>query len=489
MQTLRDQRGVAMTTVLLVGAALTALTSVAAFTTVQELRAGSDDRKASEALSIAEAGVDRMLEYIRSGTIGWGHLRLAGCDADHPVLKLPSEQGWLDPAGVRYFQVELKVWSITPGVDPCVGRSTDLRSNQTLYFAITSTGFHPAATRVIRQLITIGPLNLPIGIYAERAAANGSVNMRRISLITPGNVTGRQFIAFTGNDPYYTKGKFWPGISTTGNDAAQAVPAGVHAVGSIYLKNENQANAVEHTLGAPLNCTANNGGGGTTGQSQWDQSGGGGDISATTPSCGGQSTAPPPRSLFTQADLAAVTPNPSLSDQDYLTLKQSAKRDGIYCFFPTGGGEQCTVLGASFTLSGTIQQTQVDQVIARNRTFVAYFDYQDPTKALSGNQVHWKANVSPCDERPAYHTSVVAIVRNGSMQVEAATTPQFTNGTFILPEGRFRSSGTQTINGTIIAKEFENTGNGTFSMNECWVNNMPGPFLNITPGQWMEVDR
>lgn len=487
MQAFRDQRGVAMTTVLLVGAALSAVTSVAAFTTVQELRAGADDRKASEALSIAEAGVDRMLEYIRSGTVGWGHIRLAGCDADHPVLKLPSVQGWLDPAGVRRFDVELRVWDITPGVDPCVGRSTDLRSNQTLYFAITSTGYHPAATRVIRQLITIKPLNLPIGIYAEKASSRGTPNMRNISLITPGNVTGRESIGFVGDDPYYTKGHFWPGISTTGSTPTQPVPAGVHAVGTIYLKNENQANVVEHPPGAPLNCTANRSG--TTGQSQWDQSGGGGDISTSTP-CGGQSpVAPPPRSLFTQADLAAVTPNPSLSDQDYLTLKQSAKRDGIYCFFPTAGGQQCTLLGASYTFGGTVTQTDVDRVIAKKRTFIAYFDYEDPSKALSANEVHWKANVSPCDNRPAYHTSVIAIVRNGSMQVEAAAAPNFINGAFILPEGRFRSSGNQTINGTIIAKEFDNTGNGTFSMDECWVNNMPGPFLDITPAQWMEVDR
>jgi hypothetical protein len=479
-----------MTTVLLVGAALTAVTSVATFTTVQELRAGVSDRKASEALSIAEAGVDRMLEYIRSGLIGWGQIRLAGCDADHPVLRLPSGQGWLDSAGVRRFEVELRAWNITPGVDPCVGRSTDLRSNQTLYFAINSTGFHPTAARVIRQLITIRPLNLPVGIYAERAYAQGSVNMRRISMITPGDVTGREFIAFAGDDPYYKKGDFWPGISTSGNSPTQPVPAAIHAVGSIYLKNDNQANAVEHFPGGPLNCLANNRGGGTTGQSQWDQSGGGGAISATTPACPGQSVAPPPTSLFTREDLAAVTPTPSLSDQDYLTLKQSAKRDGIYCFFPTSGGSQCTKLGLGYSFGGTVQQAEVDQVIARNRTFVAYFDYEDPSKALSANQVHWKANVSPCDNRPAFHTSVIAIVRNGGIQVEAApSAPKVTNGTFILPEGRFRSSGTQTINGTIIAKEFENTGNGTFSMDECWVNNMPGPFLGITPAQWMEIDR
>ncbi len=488
MRRFSDQRGVAMTTVLFVGAALTAISSVAAFTTVQELRAGVDDRKASQALSIAEAGIDRMLEYIRSGTIGWGHIRLAGCDADHPALRLPAQQSWLDATGRRRFEVELRVWNLTAGVDPCVGRPTDIRSDETLYFAITSTGFHPAATRVIRQLITIKPLNLPIGIYADRATASGTANMSNISLITPGNVTGREFLGFRGDDPYYTKGHFWPGISTTGNTGSQPIPAAVHAVGSIYLKNVENANGVEHSQGAPLNCTANDKGG-VAGQSQWDQSGGGGDIPSAAAACPGQSTAPPPTSLFTLDDLTAVTPTPSLSDQDYLTLKQSAKRDGIYCFFPTGGGPQCTLLGGVYTFGGTVQQADVDLVVARNRTFVAYFDYEDPTEALDANDVHWKANVEPCSDTPALNTSVVLIVRNGSLTVEAAPEPRFTNGVFILPEGRFRSAGNQTINGTIIAKEFDNRGTGTFSLNECWLNNMPGPFLDITPAQWMEVDR
>src|SRR5918997_4715156 len=86
---IRDDAGVAMTTVLLMGAALTALTSTAVFVTVQDFRAGTDDRKAAEALAYAEAGVDRMVQYLRSASnLTYATLIRKGC-AD-PALTLPQ---------------------------------------------------------------------------------------------------------------------------------------------------------------------------------------------------------------------------------------------------------------------------------------------------------------------------------------------------------------------------------------------------------------
>src|SRR5687768_361922 len=93
---LRNQRGVAMVTVLLVAAVLTVVSSTAAFVTIEEFSATNDDLKAARALSYAEAGIDRALYALRSGIWEWDEMVMAGCsgfdvldkdyDADSGVL-------------------------------------------------------------------------------------------------------------------------------------------------------------------------------------------------------------------------------------------------------------------------------------------------------------------------------------------------------------------------------------------------------------------
>ena len=56
-----------MVTVILIGAALTSVTTIAAYSTIKDFQSGTDDRKAAEALSYAEAGVDRFVQYLRDG--------------------------------------------------------------------------------------------------------------------------------------------------------------------------------------------------------------------------------------------------------------------------------------------------------------------------------------------------------------------------------------------------------------------------------------
>ena len=63
------------------------------------------------------------------------------------------------------------------------------------------------------------------------------------------------------------------------------------------------------------------------------------------------------------------------------------------------------------------------------------------------------------------------------------------NGVLLLPEGNIDSQGSFDFIGTIIAKSVAMNGGGTFSLNQCWLDNMPGPFLDVTPTAWSEVDR
>ena len=476
LERLRNQRGVAMITVLFVGATLTVVGSSAAFITIHELRAGTDDRKAAEALSYAEAGVDRLLQELRRGSITWGLIREAGCQ--YPPLQLPQSTlgngtyaaslTVYDPTAAPQSRVPASPWSsANDAVAPCAGRTGTARDKA--YFAITVIGTHPNAKRVVRQVVQIGSLNLPVGIYADSVSANGNPDLNGIRLITPGDVIGREKLGFSGVDPYYKLSDFWPGMSST-----TAVPTSVHALGTVYYKKAGTRS--EHPPN--MNCDANDGRG-TIGQSMWDQSGRGGVINGNKCSTWtGTPAGPPTTSLFTPDDLKRIAPRTSLSDQDYLTLKDAAQSSGIYCYFPTSGGSQCTKKGAAVGGYGDAAG------LANN--FVAYFEYQDASKAMTSNQIHWGITWWGCNADPTLSKSAVIVVRQGSIFINANT---MVNGAMFVPEGTFNDKGGHTFNGTILAKRFDSTGNPKKQLDSCWVNNMPGPFLDVVPSKWSELDR
>lgn len=498
LRRVRGEAGVALVTVMLVGAALTALSSMAAFVAVRELKSGRDDRKGVQALAYAEAGIDRIMGELKRGLIDWADIRESGCARAPLRVQGNIGNGGSYVAELSVFEApDLLPRSPWTGSDtsqrPCVRadgspRPTSPRDDAAFkhMFAITSTGTHPAATRVVRQTIQINVLNLPIGIYADNVEANGSTSATNLSLISPGDVYGREKIAFSGLDPYYKLSDFW--FSYVGSPSDGQAPAAVHTTGAINMKKATGQPDVEHPPNR--NCNANpTPGGGTAGQSLWDQSGLGGTISSTCPNWSGPPAGFPPTSLMTgsgdsvQKGLQAVVPTPTLSDQDFLTLRQSAKTSGLYCLIRTSGTRECTRAGELWPFGGTVAQADVNYITTTKATpqFVAYFEFEDATKAAT-NSIGWnQASVWPCPDR-----SVVLAVRNGGIDMQSN---QSITGAILIPEGSFFNRGTLTINGTIIAKSFNNSGNSTFRLDDCWVNNFPGPFLNVTPIRWMELDR
>ena len=505
---LRSSRGVAMVTVLLVAAALTATASAAAFVTIEEFGATDADRKAAQAMSYAEAGIDRMMLEIRKGNLTWNHISLAGCDDDHPVIEL---QGSL---GAGTYETTLEVFDRDPASGlpadrfrptACAQASTNPRGVH--YFLITSVGQQPAARRVIRQAVDIGALGLPIGIYAyERVDANGNIILENISVVTEGTVTNRDNMAFRGTDPYYRLADFY-GSRVDQTTGAYQMPAAIHAKGAITYGAASKLN--EHRTNFEPNCEANRdppSGTGTLEQSLWDGSGTA-VIGQLTEDCGGwpgsgyidvngtegaietPTTLQPPTSRFTEEDRKAVAPSPSLSEQDYLTLREAAKATGLYCV-PEGNGLSCLEAGEPANPSPNGRQItngQLDHPDIPNN-FVIYIDFPaDGTDPFS-RTVEWTGGteIGPCNSDPANHRSAVWVIRNGSF--DSAGGARIT-GAMLIPEGQFESSGNFTMEGTIIARRFLSKGTMTIRMSPCWLTNLPGPFLDVTPTGWSEVDR
>jgi hypothetical protein len=477
-----NERGVAMITVLLVGAVMTVTASAASFAVIQDLRAGRDDQKAAGALAYAEAGADRLILEIRRGNLNWGQIKLAGCagavTGGTPPVTIAGTigEGSYD-ADLRAYNSEASSSAnrLAPASEACVGRSAAPRGPQ--QFAITSEGSHPASKRLIRQVITIEPKGLPLGIFANGVDGNGSAVMNNISLISPGSIGGRDKIAFQGRDPYYTINHFYPGRDATN---AEKIPAAAHAVGEITFSAGAQNLRTEHKAPAPNpNCTAN-----PNGQSVWDGSRWGAPLTSGCPGqpIAGGTIAFPPTSLFNTNDLKRVTPKPALDDQDYQNLKESAKSSGLYCYIPTSGGGNCLRDGTPTAYKSSWQTGDLPSV----RQYVAYFEFQGGDPVSNSNTVGYKASVGPCSYDPATNGSVVLVVRNGSLSMQSGAV---LTGAVILPEGKFDSEGSFTTHGTIIAQDFWLRGSATFETSQCWVDNMPTTFLDITPSKWTEVDR
>jgi hypothetical protein len=518
MNRLRNENGIAMVTVLFVAAVLTVVASTAAFVTVREFRAQNDDRRGSQALSFAEAGIDRMILEIQGTT--WQVIAGSGCsgrpqfstgaDEDAGGSLLPDTGGDIASRGV--YRAELSVFN------PSTQCTTPLpRPRGTHQFIITGIGEQPTAKRVVRQVIDIAPKPLPIGLYARTGVQiNGSGQLRRTNLISEGDIVGRDKIAFTGNDPWYDRSDFYPCENPTvpgnpvgcfpddgnPNDTGD-MPASAHAAGRIFCQNKcpnRNSTLEEHSVAFSPNCEAN-GNAGTEGQSGWDGSNwttNSADAVVTDADvCTGQAAnGHPPTSLFTLADARRLAPQPELAEEDYAALKSMAQTSGIYCDYATGS-RRCTVAGQfNAALSTGALQINGDAnngtgVFANPdlpRDLVTYFDFPRGTdpEQFSDNFVQWKAKMGACNDDPELNRTVVIAIRNGSLQFGSGATA---NGALFAEDGMVDSNGSYTFNGTVLANHVEIISGANVTLDDCWVNNPPTVILDITPVSWSEIDR
>ena len=485
VRSIRTDSGVAMVTVLLVGMVLTVVTSMAAFSTIQEIKAGTSDRKAAEALSYAEAGIDRFLRYVRVENVTWHKLIVAGCE-DAEGLTVPK--GVL---GDGQFEATLKVYEpnppsgnqadkIVPGA--CNYRATVPNDPEGQHFIITSKGSETGANRVVQQIVKVTPLGLPIGIYAQAIDAGGTPDMTGISMFTEGQIVGREKIQFEGIDPYYTMADFFPdGVS--GRSMTEHVPAGAHAISGIFLKqNGTRPEFPGPTAPTTRNCTANGTVNGVVGQSLWD-SDGSTATGTVTAGCTGQ-TGYPLSSKFTPTIMDKIRPH-QLTEQDHQALRDAARTSGIYCSI--GTTTSCTRMGQPMSgMPAAWQDGDIAPLFAAgNNNFVAYFDFL--TGATLSNKISWKAEVWGCNAtNPDLNRSAVIVTRRGGLDIQSNAR---VNGAFLM-DGELGYSGTPTLNGPIISQAgFRISGTANFSLDDCWVRNMPGPFLTTAPTTWAEVDR
>jgi hypothetical protein len=481
------ERGVAMVTVLFVGAALTAVTSVAAYSTISEFGAGRNDRKASEALGYAEAGLDRFMGYLRGGTgPSFAQLNQAGCAL--PPIQLPGNRKGVIGNGT--FTTQVSVYDPTAEGEKrfppaaCLNRPVSPRpgqdGNDKTYFVIESRGEFPAAARVVRQVVAIKPGDLPIGIYANSITKQSAKHdFIGVSMTSATTIQNRDSLDFAGLDPYYKYKDFFP-QGVMGVDPNSPIPAAAHAVTGIYLSSSSSpefggANGTK-------NCTANGTSGAGAYQSMWDSDGSAGSGTITS-GCGPSPGKYPVSSKFT-ADQLAKFSSPELTPEDHEAIKAVAKASGIYCSFKGAGGtgtDSCTKAGVGI---GTGYEAGIASLLSSGvKSIVSYFEFRSGTPTQ--NNIGRVGNIWSCDQG----NSIVAVVKNGGVDYTGGS-EDYINGAFII-DGDWTGNGKLVFNGSLISKgnvHFHSSAQ-QFTLDDCWVKNMPWIFLKVIPGHWSEVDR
>lgn len=478
-----NEAGVAMVTVLFVGAVLTVVSSTAFFISLQDFQAGADERRAAGALAYAEAGIDRFMLEIRGARWSWGELMQSGCGGA-PVLTISGTIG----NGTYNAQVRPQV---------CLPATILPNALEARKVIITSTGTHPTARRVVEQIASVKPKALPIGIFANRGISfSGSgqggsterIKVTNASLVTPGNIDRRDFAAFAGMDPYYGRGHFYP--DTWSLEAPGNMPAAAHAGGSISCQTRDACagDNTEHVgVDFPLNCTANEKI--EPWRAAWDGSFNGGPVG--TRSCAGSTVGVPPTTKFDWNDptLRQRLGPERLTDEDLAALKQLAQTRGLYCNYAADGNGTCQYAGAPPVARNIGTAHDSNELITRGlpNNFVAYYDLAGNDPKSSFNTIKWNAGWSYCDEaNPAATKTVTMIVPNGSVDFGGSGV---VTGAVIADRGIVKTGGGATIHGTIIADELDIRGGSNFRLDDCWMKNMPFAYLDLTPLQWREIDR
>lgn len=496
-----NERGVAMITVLFVGAALTVVAATASFATIQELGITNDDRLSAQALAYAEAGIDRAIGGIRlgssaTGNISWLDMMLSGCGGGppggRPILSLTGSVG--NGRFVVEIQRPVPLTSCNASAVPFPNEAQDVN--------ITSTGTAGTASRTVRQEVRVGRTDVPIGLLTTSdvnvngAGAGNPARIRRISLITEGNLLDRDFIAFEGFDPWYSQDDFYGnGKEASCRDgqactSATHLPAAAHSSKVITCAAGGQGNnpgpcgatKTEHDDDYPVSCNANPRG--TANQSAWDGSINGaitdGTVAGIT-SCTGSNVGAPPTTKYPAPGKSAI-PIPQLTEEDHENLKAQALTSGLYCT-PTkcrfkGGPEQ------NFT--GTIAGNEAGWNTLPDN-FTAYFDFPSAGYPQPpANSVTWGANVGPCSTTPDQNRSVIIVVRNGDFNVSGGTVLA---GAVLAQQGDVSFAGGAGINGSVLARKLTMAGNANFTLDDCALLNLLNPFLDVTPVRWLELDR
>lgn len=459
--------GVAMLTVVTVMAVLLALGLTITTISVNNLQNASRDRQAGAALAASDAGVAQAIEYIRNN--GVGGLNCVEATAATTCASNPA--GWTNPTSPQQIP-------LTSGTAGCTA-STDCATVwigtvqayapplvKTGIYRIHSKGIYgngPGARNVVVD-VSVTPDNFPVGVFGERISGNGGTRIFFESLFARDCVSPRQ--TGSGN-----------GTRFSGIDPFWGIPAAAHTTSHVSTANNCGSRGYIHQQSGNRSCPDQNG---YSSSSQlaalkFDRSGDGGPVSAGSPcyrsfqKADGTWYPENDTTAFTEADLQRYGYRPrGLSDAQYSALKARAQSQNLYNI---STGSISSAISA-VVASGISQP-------------VLYWD--------NGSNVSLSVNDFPANtfnrapDTTCSSRAVVVVVEHANLTFQGGNSGWF-NGSFFVPDGSWTGNGGYNIVGTMWANNVSLGGNEQWQLDQCYVQNMPGPILDVRAISFREDD-
>ena len=453
---LRDQRGVAALTVLLVTAVLAVAGSVVAFSATAELEIGARDRRSEQAFTAAEAGLDQAAaHFLRNPT--WPTAQTAQC-LNNPLVEDAVE--YRDPA--TNVVCGVRVTSPTGGQFTVVGGGKPFIE----YTAVSRARDSGGVARTVAGGYRIEAQDIPFGMFINGAVdLNGTPLLSKLSLLVNGPVTSRNNLSTdaNGNGLFDDPDLGWdfhkdlirsdpaPDMCTT-STGQQVGCAGVFSNFQIYAKNQERNSDEIH-------------------------------VNSSDPS----SSAFPRDRDSHQTLVLNNEPQPvvTIPIDDILEpmqdLKQLAEAQALYFNFRNGTSQNIQIQPSDL-------QTDTREF---EKNVVIYID------ADAGDTIGWKVSLIPestssdirytndAGERVGSWSGVL-VLRGGSLRLESNTS---WSGAIFAPEGTVRLLGGSSCTCTIYSQGFvAQGGNSTVQLTEEWFTRMPAGLVSVGRTSFQECE-
>ena len=468
LRLLRLDDGAALVSVLYLLVALTAITTTVAVVATNDIISSGRDQQATAALATADAGVSQALEFIRLN--GVGSLRCmeaqsaptpSGACATPPAT---TNARWSSPVNPQQVRLDgavgncvtgeacYKVWiSALTRYDPPAVKTGTYRIHSTGYF-----GGGPGAKAVVVD-VEATPAEFPVGVFGEGLDGNGGTRIFNESLFTracisPRNDGSGNGTRFQGIDPYWDQpaAANTTDVVSTGNNCS--VAGRIHSptlpcatgTGNVLINDRDSLGG--SVVGTP--------------------------CFRTYTRADGTTYPPGDTSRFTLADLQSYGYRPGgLSDAQYDALKVQAQGLGLHN--PTSAQ---VLAGLNAAVAAGVSHP------------VVYFD-SGADVSLDRNDIpavfgRAPGGVGTC----AAPYAVVVVVRQADLTYQGGNVDWRSMAVFV-PEGDFRGNGGYNIVGTLFADNISLGGNEHWELDDCFVDNMPGPLMQLNTTTFREDDR
>lgn len=302
-------------------------------------------------------------------------------------------------------------------------------------YQIVSTGRsgQGPGQRVIHQTVTGTPMQIPIGVYANTITMNGTPQTFQESVFSKDCIRGRNQMTF-GTQP----------------DAYFGIMPAAHSTKWISTGNGSCTSTNRNNIHRTAACNSTY---------PYDQDAQGGPV-------GSPCTPPGGTSMFTQADLDSY--GRALTQSELERLRTQAKSQGNYWTSAT-----------SWTPPNP----------ATSRSAVIFFDVGPNDTVTIQNELDGWTWDGSCASTPR---TLIIVVNNSSVGSGGLTVNAngYLAGALFVQRGQLKFNGTVTFTGTLYADSIQQwNGNATSQLTSCFLANLPGSLMDVTPTRFREVDR